>query len=213
MPQHYLKKIFKISEPYLKKTFSQKRITELKNSTNFIYKLKNREDIIKNFSDVYIKFVKEDFQKKYSHTDKNLDKFINRKDDGVKIIWGNCLNVMKGLKPESIHCIVTSPPYYNAREYSVWKNIGDYLNDMRNIIRESYRILDNHRVFVFNVGDIFNNDNLKTRSVWGKRRLPLGAYFIKIFEEEGFAFVDDFIWDKGEVQSERHKHGDRESVV
>jgi DNA modification methylase len=37
----------------------------------------------------------------------------------------------------------------------------------------------------------------------------LGAYFIKIFEEEGFTFVDDFIWDKGEVQSERHKNGNK----
>lgn len=33
--------------------------------------------------------------------------------------------------------------------------------------------------------------------------------FIKIFEEEGFTFVDDFIWDKGEVQSERHKNGNK----
>jgi DNA modification methylase len=42
--------------------------------------------------------------------------------------------------------------------------------------------------------------------VWGKRRIPLGAYFIKLLEEIGFTFVDDFIWDKGEVQTQRHKH-------
>jgi len=77
------------------------------------------------------------------------------------------------------------------------------------IIREAYRVLDNHRVFVFNVGDIFDNDNIQTTSTWGKRRIPLGAYFTKIFEEEGFTFVDDFIWDKGEVQSERHKNGNK----
>lgn len=110
------------------------------------------------------------------------------------------------MKSESIHVMVTSPPYYNAREYSQWKNLNDYLDDMRKIAKESYRVLDNNRVFVFNVGDIFDNDNLTTGSVWGKRRIPLGAYFTKIFEEEGFTFVDDFIWDKGEVQSERHKH-------
>ena len=111
------------------------------------------------------------------------------------------------MKSESIHCMVTSPPYYNARDYSQWKNIDSYLEDMRMIIRETYRVLDNHRVWVFNVGDIFDNPNTKTKSVWGKTRLPLGAYFIKIFEEEGFTFVDDIIWDKGEVQSERHKSG------
>jgi len=105
--------------------------------------------------------------------------------------------------------MVTSPPYYNAREYSQWKDMKAYLDDMREIIRESYRVLDNHRVFVFNVGDIFDNDNITTTSTWGKRRIPLGAYFTQIFEDEGFTFVDDFIWDKGEVQSERHKNGNK----
>ncbi len=209
MPQHYLKKILAISDPYLRKTFSKVRFEAFLNSINFIYNLKKREDIIKNFSEIYIQFVREDYQRQYQDVNEELNTFLEKKDDGVKIIWGDCLNVMKGMKSESIHCMVTSPPYYNAREYSVWKNIDDYFRDMRSIIRESYRVLDNHRVFVFNVGDIFDNDNLTTESVWGKRRLPLGAYFIKIFEEEGFTFVDDFIWDKGEVQSERHKHGDK----
>ena len=111
------------------------------------------------------------------------------------------------MRSESIQLMITSPPYYNAREYSQWVNLNSYLEDMRLIIRETYRVLDNHRIWVFNIGDIFDNDNLKTKSVWGKRRLPLGAYLIKIFEEEGFEFVDDVIWDKGEVESQRHKNG------
>ncbi|PIR92662.1 restriction endonuclease [Candidatus Falkowbacteria bacterium CG10_big_fil_rev_8_21_14_0_10_44_15] len=209
MSQHYLKKILSISEPYLKKTFSQGRLKEFLQAIDFIYSINKREDIVKKFSDVYIQFVKEDYQRQYQGVNEKLNIFLNKKDAGVKIIWGDCLKTIKGMKSESIHCMVTSPPYYNAREYSVWKNIDDYFRDMRNIVKESYRVLDNHRVFVFNVGDIFDNDNITTRSVWGSRRLPLGAYFIKIFEEEGFTFVDDFIWDKGEVQSERHKNGDK----
>jgi DNA modification methylase len=125
----------------------------------------------------------------------------------VKIYWGNCLEYMKKLPSESIQLMVTSPPYYNARAYSQWENINLYLEEMRLIIRESFRVLENHRVFVWNVGDIFDNDRLKTTSVWGKRRIPLSAYFIKIFEEEGFTFVDDIIWDKGEVESKRHMNG------
>lgn len=209
MAQHYLKKILSISDPYLKKSFSKGRFDEFIKSLDFIYELKDRKEIVKAFLNKYIEFIKDDYQRQYQGVNEKLDNFIKKKDDGVKIIWGNCLNVMKGMKSESIHCMVTSPPYYNAREYSIWNDLDEYLRDMRNIIKESYRVLDNHRVFIFNVGDIFDNDNLTTKSVWGKRRLPLGAYFIKIFEEEGFTFVDDFIWDKGEVQSERHKHGDK----
>lgn len=205
----YLKNILEISEKYLLGTFSERRYLEFLKAIEPIDKLLDRKEIIRIFSDTYIKFVKEDYQRQYKNIDDGLNKFIEKKDDGIKIIWGNCLNVLKKLKSESIHLMVTSPPYYNAREYSIWNNLNDYLEDMKKILTEVYRVLDNHRVFVFNIGDIFDNDNLTTRSVWGKRRLPLGAYFIKIFEDIGFTFVDDFIWDKGEVQSERHKNGDK----
>jgi DNA modification methylase len=147
-------------------------------------------------------------EKRLNETYDNL--LFNRtidNDGKVKIYWGNCLDYMKKLPSESIQMMVTSPPYYNARAYSQWENINLYLEDMRLIIRESFRVLENHRVFVWNVGDIFDNDRLKTTSVWGKRRIPLSAYFIKIFEEEGFTFVDDIIWDKGEVESKRHMNG------
>ncbi len=206
----YIEKIIEISKPYLEETFpNRQRLEEFTNAVSFLKEKNNTKEVIDNFIDIYIHFVKQDYQNQYKNTNSNLVNFLEAKDSDVKIIWGDCLEVMKGMKSESIHLIVTSPPYYNAREYSQWKNLNEYLDNMRLIIREAYRVLDNHRVFVFNVGDIFDNDNIYTTSTWGKRRIPLGAYFTKIFEEEGFTFVDDFIWDKGEVQSERHKNGNK----
>lgn len=207
--ENYIKIILDKSLKYLEDTFDKQQLDKLYVKLDVLEKEENIENVIKLWSDIYIDFIKQNYQSQYPYTNTKLDDFINKEDDGVKIIWGNCLNIMQSMKPESIHCVVTSPPYYNAREYSQWKNLNDYLKDMQEIIKEIYRILDNHRVVVWNVGDIFDNDNLYTTSVWGKRRIPLGAYFIKIFEEEGFTFVDDFIWDKGEVQSERHKNGNK----
>jgi DNA modification methylase len=208
---NYLKKIIDVSLTYLKETFStQKQLDDFFQKIDFLHSKTDIKEIISEFIDIYIDCVKKNFQNQYQDINQQLVNFIeNKGDGGVKIIWGNCLDVMRGMKSESIHLMVTSPPYYNAREYSQWENLNAYLDDMRLIIRESYRVLDNHRVFVFNVGDIFDNDNISTTSTWGKRRIPLGAYFTKIFEEEGFTFVDDFIWDKGEVQSERHKNGNK----
>ncbi|MBF0112273.1 MAG: site-specific DNA-methyltransferase [Desulfamplus sp.] len=206
----YIETIIQISKPYLHETFPNKqRLENFLEKVDFLKDKTNTKEIIDNFINIYIDFVKHDYQNQYKEINLKLVDFLETKDDGVKIIWGNCLDAMRGMKSESIHLMVTSPPYYNAREYSQWKNLNDYLDDMRLIIKESYRVLDNHRVFVFNVGDIFDNDNISTTSTWGKRRIPLGAYFTKIFEEEGFTFVDDFIWDKGEVQSERHKNGNK----
>lgn len=206
----YIETIIEISHSYLQETFPDKqRYDDFIKKVDFLKDKTNRKEIIDNFINFYVEFVKQDYQSQYKKTNSKLVEFLENNDDGVKIIWGNCLDAMRGMKPESIHLMVTSPPYYNAREYSQWKNLNDYLDDMRLIIKEAYRVLDNHRVFVFNVGDIFDNDNISTTSTWGKRRIPLGAYFTKIFEEEGFTFVDDFIWDKGEVQSERHKNGNK----
>ncbi|MFQ3573452.1 MAG: DNA methyltransferase, partial [Thermodesulfovibrionales bacterium] len=199
--------LFKHNQEYLNKLLTIGELNELETKLSLYPENVEGSDAIKIFTDEYLSILKKRYQNENIETcNHKLDKFING-GSGLKIIWGDCLNVLRKMKSESIHLMVTSPPYYNAREYSQWKNLNSYLQDMQLIIRESYRVLENHRVWVFNVGDVFDNDNLKTTSVWGKRRLPLAAYFIKIFEEEGFEFVDDIIWDKGEVESQRHKNG------
>ena len=122
---------------------------------------------------------------------------------------GDNLTILRNMPDDSVQVIITSPPYYNAREYSQWDTLDSYLKDMSAVIQECYRVLDNHRPIVWNVGDIYDNDNRITTATWGKRRIPLGAYFTLMLEKHGFHFVDDFIWDKGEVQSQRHKNGDK----
>ncbi len=205
---HYLSIILQKSENYLKGFFKGNEYKKFIKKILYIYSIKERNDIVKEFQKNYYDFVKEIEQKKYKFNS-ILNNFISDEGCTKKMIWGDCYDVLKQMKSESIHCMVTSPPYYNARRYSQWKNMGEYFKDMKKIIKQCYRVLGNHRVFVFNVGDIFGNDNLHTTSIWGNRRLPLGAYFIQLFEKVGFTFVDDIIWDKGEVQSERHKNGNR----
>jgi len=205
MFKNYFDKIIKTSDSYLKKKFNNKDYSYLLKKLEK-KKFNSNEEYVVYFNQVYNEIVKKNYQAEYKKSDKKLTKFIENKDTNLKMIWGDCLNVLKKMKSESVQLMITSPPYYNAREYSQWKNINDYLDDMRSIIKETYRVLDNHRVWVFNVGDIFDNPKTKTKSVWGKQRVPLGAYFTTMFEEEGFTFVDDFIWDKGEPQSERNKN-------
>ncbi len=204
--KEYLKSILADSEKYLSKILPEHQLQGL---TAEVLKIDDDDldSAIKKWIDIYVKNIKELYQSDYTASNPELSAFLDRKDSSAKIVWGDCLDVLKAMPSESVGLMVTSPPYYNAREYSTWSDLKEYLNDMRLVIREAYRVLDNHRVFVFNVGDIFDNDNLTTKSTWGKRRIPLGAYFTQIFEEEGFTFVDDFIWDKGEVQSQRQKNG------
>lgn len=102
---------------------------------------------------------------------------------------------------QKVDLIVTSPPYFNAREYSQWDTLENYYSDMEIIFTEAYKVLNNHRYLVLNVGDITGQVG---KSRWSTKKIPLGANFIVMLERIGFQFVDDYIWDKGEPQSKRH---------
>lgn len=101
---------------------------------------------------------------------------------------------------ETVDLVVTSPPYYNAREYSQWECESDYWEEMRDAFAECRRVLKNHRALVLNVSDVICQRGRRKYSV---ARLPLVARFTVLLEELGFEYVDNFIWDKGEVESKR----------
>lgn len=130
---------------------------------------------------------------------------LNFKKDGIKIILGDCYEILDSIKTP-IHNMVTSPPYYNAREYSQWKNLFNYLNDVYNINLKANSALITGGVFFYNVGDIFGNENIVVKSKMGEKRIPLGAYTIFLFEKAGFEILDNIIWYKGDPQSNRHKN-------
>lgn len=118
-----------------------------------------------------------------------------------KIYNINCLDGLKSMDNESIDLMVTSPPYYNAREYSQWNTVEEYMRDMKDIFAELYRCMKNHKYIVVNVGDVVCQVK---KAKWSVRKLPLGAMFTMMLEDIGFQFIDDYIWDKGEPQSKRH---------
>ena len=53
--------------------------------------------------------------------------------DCCTIVIGNCLDIMAQTPQNYVDLIVTSPPYYNAKEYSQWKTYNDYLVSMAEV--------------------------------------------------------------------------------
>lgn len=216
-PNPHLQTIFRISDKYLQKCWSPAELRDLQRQAARRINGEDKDATVQAFCELYRQLAKRKHQAEAAQgdaadaaeADAKLHKFLHGRKHAshVKIIWGDCLTALQKMRAESVQLMVTSPPYYNARAYSTWRDLDAYLSDMKRVIAECYRVLDNHRAFVFNVGDIFDNDYRHTGASWGKRRIPLGAHFTLLFEEVGFQFVDDFIWDKGEVQSQRHKNG------
>lgn len=120
-------------------------------------------------------------------------------NDNIEVYNGDCLNILNNI--DNIDLVVTSPPYFNAREYSQYNDFSDYMIQMGNIFKKVYEKLNNHKYCVVNVGDVIC---LSQKSKWSSKKYALSAYFIVMMEQIGFHYIDDFIWDKGEVESKRH---------
>ena len=71
-----------------------------------------------------------------------------------KILQGDSRYVLKELEDESVHLTCTSPPYYNAREYSTWPTYQDYLNFLKDIFSEVLRITQPGRMCVVNLSPV-----------------------------------------------------------
>lgn len=81
----------------------------------------------------------------------------------VDIIYNeNCLTGLKALPDESINCCMTSPPYYNLRDYDnneqigQEKTVGEYLSNLLEIFDEVYRVLRKDGACWVNIGDVYS---------------------------------------------------------
>ena len=78
-----------------------------------------------------------------------------------KIYQGDVLNVLKTFPDESIHCCVTSPPYWGLRDYGVEGQIGlektpeEYVAKMVEVFREVKRVLRDDGTLWLNLGDSY----------------------------------------------------------
>jgi DNA modification methylase len=77
----------------------------------------------------------------------------------IHYLQGDCRDVLKTLPDNSIHCVVTSPPYWGLRDYGCSGQIGleptpdEYVAQMTAIFREVRRVLRDDGVCFLNLGD------------------------------------------------------------
>ena len=107
-----------------------------------------------------------------------------------KVILGDAREVLKKLPDNCVHLMVTSPPYNVGKEYDADLTLGEYLDFIEEVMREVYRTLVWGGRICFNVANLGR-----------KPYIPLHAYLIQRFEEIGFLFRGEIIWDKGEAVS------------
>jgi DNA modification methylase len=93
----------------------------------------------------------------------------------VRIITGDCREVLATLPAESVHCVVTSPPYWGLRDYGVAGQIGlegvphEYVETMVAVFREVRRVLRADGTLWLNLGDSYANDGKWGGETGGKQ--------------------------------------------
>jgi site-specific DNA-methyltransferase (adenine-specific) len=86
-----------------------------------------------------------------------------------KVLSGDAATVLKTLDDSSIHCCVTSPPYFGQRDYGVSGQIGlepsinKYVDNLVNVFREVRRVLREDGTFWLNLGDTYYNYRTSSR--------------------------------------------------
>ena len=105
----------------------------------------------------------------------------------------DCRATMRRLKKNSIDLVVTSPPYFNAREYSQYDDFDDYLDTLSDVFSGLFRVLKPARLCAVNLSPVLIRR--ENRNEIGKR-LPIPFYFVHMMCESGWEFVEDIIWRK-----------------
>lgn len=114
-----------------------------------------------------------------------------------KIINGDSRNMCE-LSDESVHLIITSPPYWQLKDYGTNNQTGfyddyeTYINHLNLTWKECFRVLHKGCRLCINIGDQF------ARSVYYGRYkiIPIHSEIIKFCEILGFDYMGSIIWQK-----------------
>jgi DNA modification methylase len=109
-----------------------------------------------------------------------------------RIYNGDSLAILRQLPSESVHCCVTSPPYWGLRDYGVSGQLGleatpeKYVANMVQVFREVRRVLRKDGTAWVNLGDCF-----KDKQLMG---IPWRVAFA--LQADGWYLRSDIIWSK-----------------
>jgi site-specific DNA-methyltransferase (adenine-specific) len=114
-----------------------------------------------------------------------------------KVIIGDSRH-MTEVKDELVHLVITSPPYWQLKDYGAKNQIGfndsyqDYIDNLNKVWKECYRILYPGCRLCINIGDQFAR-----AIIYGRYKvIPIRTEIIKFCESIGFDYMGGIIWQK-----------------
>ena len=100
---------------------------------------------------------------------------------------GDALEFTKKLQDNSIHLIITSPPYNIGKSYETRMSIQEYLDTQSELIHELVRVLNSKGSICWQVGNYIENSEV----------FPLDIYYYPIFKDAGLKLRNRVVWHFG----------------
>lgn len=166
--------------------------------------------------------VKRELKKLINHPNEIIKEVINKEINGIiyksnstqkhdefpdflnnTIVHGDVQETLKYVPDESIHLTFTSPPYYNARDYSIYQSYEEYLNFLENVFKEVHRVTKEGRFFILNTSPIIIPRVSRSHS---SKRYPIPYDLHPLIIKMGWEFIDDVVWVKPE-SSVKNRNG------
>lgn len=121
-----------------------------------------------------------------SETKKPVVTCPDNQPDKVNTLYQQDSRDMHHLPDNSVHLMITSPPYNVGKDYDADLTLEEYKSLLRDVLKETYRVLVEGGRACVNIANV-------GRSPY----LPLHAYLIDIALACGFFMRGEIIWDKG----------------
>lgn len=123
-----------------------------------------------------------------------------------RVLLGDSGTVLRTIPENSVHCCVTSPPYYALRDYETEGQIGreatpeEYINRLLEVFREVRRVLRPEGTFWLNISDTY----CKHPRQGAKRKDLLGIPWrlALALRDDGWYLRGSVIWENGNAMPE-----------
>jgi DNA modification methylase len=141
-----------------------------------------------------------------NRVEKKSNKFVKKNTDLFNnvAINSDTIEAMKIMPEEIIDLTFTSPPYYNARDYSIYASYDEYLNFLKEVFLNVLRITKEGRFLVVNSSPVIVP---RVSRAHASRRYPIPFDLHGVLVKIGWEFIDDIIWVKPEASAKNRNAG------
>lgn len=120
------------------------------------------------------------------------------------VVCADVSAVLNAIPTASVHLTFTSPPYYNARDYTIFESYEAYLEFLVTVFAETHRVTKEGRFFVLNTSPVIVP---RISRAHASKRYAIPYDIHPRLTEIGWEFIDDITWVKPDYAAKNRNGG------